>query len=101
VERLQALQDMRQQESNRLEALSQGEQSRVIAMVKDHVEWLRAQISRIESEICDHIDNNPDLKRDADLIRSIPKALLAADQSWRRNSWPTWATYEDSRVPRL
>jgi transposase len=75
VERLQALQDMRQQESNRLEALSQGEQSRVsrvIAMVKDHITWLSAQIASIESEIHDHIDNNPDLKHDADLIRSIP-----------------------------
>jgi transposase len=76
VERLQALQDMRQQESNRLEALShgtlQGKASRVTAMVKDHIDWLTLQIKRIESEICDHIDSNPDLKRDADLIRSIP-----------------------------
>ena len=72
VERLRALQDMRQQESNRLEALSQGEQSRVIAMVKDHIEWLTAEITRIELEIHDHIDSNPDLKHDADLIRSIP-----------------------------
>jgi transposase len=76
VERLQALQDMRQQESNRLEALSQytpqGEQSRVIAMVNDHIDWLTAQITSIESEIHDHIDSNPDLKRDAELIRSIP-----------------------------
>jgi len=52
---------MRQQESNRLEALSQGEQSRVITMVKDHVEWLTAEIARIASEIQDHIDSNPDL----------------------------------------
>jgi transposase len=72
VERLQALQDMHQQECNRLEALSQGDQSRVIAMVQDHIDWLNAQIAAIESEIHDHIDSNPDLKRDADLIRSIP-----------------------------
>jgi transposase len=72
VERLQALQDMRQQERNRLEALSQGEQSRVIAMVQDHVDWLSGQIAAIESEIHDHIASNPDLKQDADLIRSIP-----------------------------
>jgi hypothetical protein len=91
---------MRQQESNRLEALSQGEQSRVIAMVQDHVEWLTAQISRIESEVHDHIDSNPDLKRDADLIRSIPKALLAADQSWQHNSWPTSGMCDDSRTPK-
>lgn len=76
VERVQALQDMRQQESNRLEALSQGtpqgKTSRVIAMVKDHVKWLTAQIASIESEIQDHIDSNPGLKHDAELIRSIP-----------------------------
>jgi transposase len=72
VDRLQALQDMHQQECNRLEALSQGDQSRVIAMVQDHIDWLNAQIAAIESEIHDHIDSNPDLKRDADLIRSIP-----------------------------
>ena len=74
VERLRALQDMRQQESNRLEALSQGmrEQSTVIVMVRDHIDWLSRQIADIESKIHDHIDNNPDLKHDAELIRSIP-----------------------------
>jgi transposase len=76
VDRLQALQDMHQQECNRLEALSQstlqGKQSRVVRMVQDHIDWLNAQIAAIESEIHDHIDSNPDLKHDADLIRSIP-----------------------------
>lgn len=76
VDRLQALQDMHQQECNRLEALSQYtprvEQSRVIAMVQEHIDWLSEQIAAIESEIHDHIDGNPDLKHDADLIRSIP-----------------------------
>ena len=76
VDRLQALQDMHQQECNRLEALSQftleGKQSRVIAMVQEHINWLNTQIAEIESEIHDHIDSNPDLKHDADLIRSIP-----------------------------
>lgn len=74
VERLRALQDMRQQESNRLEALSQGmrKQSTVIVMVRDHIDWLSRQIADIESKIHDHIDNNPDLKHDAELIRSIP-----------------------------
>ncbi|MGH8338090.1 MAG: IS110 family transposase [Gammaproteobacteria bacterium] len=76
VDRLQALQDMHQQECNRLEALSQstlqGKQSRVVAMVQEHIDWLNTQIAEIESEIHDHIDGNPDLKHDADLIRSIP-----------------------------
>ena len=41
-------------------------------MVHEHIDWLSVQIAAIESEIHDHIDSNPDLKRDADLIRSIP-----------------------------
>lgn len=72
VERLQALQDMRQQERNRLEALAQGTPSKVVPMVEEHVAWLTAQIQKIESDIDDHIDRNPDLKHDAELIRSIP-----------------------------
>ena len=42
-------------------------------MVQEHVDWLSAQIAEIESEIHDHNDGNPDLKHDADLIRSIPE----------------------------
>jgi transposase len=79
VDRLQALQDMHQQECNRLEALDQSplqrEPSRVVEMVQDHIDWLSAQIADIESDIHDHIDNNPHLKRDADLIRSIPSGI--------------------------
>jgi transposase len=41
-------------------------------MVQEHIDWLNTQIAGIESEIHDHIDGNPDLKHDADLIRSIP-----------------------------
>lgn len=72
VDRLQALQDMRQQEMNRLEALSQGEPSTVKAMVEAHITWLSRQIAQIEKDIDDHISGNPELKQDADLIRSIP-----------------------------
>lgn len=76
VDRLHALQDVRQRKGNGLEALSHstahGKTSRVIAMVKDHIDWLTAQIDRIESEIHDRIDGNADLEHDSDLIRSIP-----------------------------
>ena len=72
VERLQALQDMRQQERNRLEAMTQGLPSKVCGMVEEHIAWLTVQISQIESDIDHHIDGNPELKHDADLIRSIP-----------------------------
>ncbi|WP_199671532.1 transposase [Salinisphaera sp. Q1T1-3] len=73
VDRLQALIDMRQQEINRIEALiNQGTPSNVTAMVEEHVAWLNEQIARIQSDIDDHIDGHPELKQDADLMRSIP-----------------------------
>lgn len=72
VDRLKALQEMRQQEMNRLEALSQGAPSTVKAMVEEHIDWLSRQIAQIEKDIDDHISGNPVLKQDADLIRSIP-----------------------------
>ncbi|MEX2474030.1 IS110 family transposase, partial [Marinobacter sp.] len=72
VERLQALEAMRQQELNRLEALDHAPKSSVTAMVKDHVVWLDKQIAQIESDINDHIVGHPQLKDDAELIKSIP-----------------------------
>ena len=72
VDRLQALIDMRQQELNRLEALGQGTVSNVTGMVQEHVAWLDEQIRKIQSSIDDHIDGNPELKRDAQLMQSIP-----------------------------
>ena len=72
VDRLQALIDMRQQELNRIEALAQGTPSTVQAMVEEHVAWLDNQIAKIQSDIDDHINGHPELKRDADLMRSIP-----------------------------
>lgn len=72
VERLEALIAMRQQELNRLEAMAHTAPTSVTQMVRDHVAWLEAQIRRIESDIDDHIGRNPQLKHDAELIRSIP-----------------------------
>lgn len=72
VDRLQSLIDMRQQECNRLEALDQSEPGSVESMVREHITWLDQQIARIESDIDDHIDQNPNLKQDAELIGSIP-----------------------------
>ena len=73
VERLEALQAMRQQEKNRLEALSAGTDGQPVdAMVREHIDWLEEQIRRLESEIDDHIDGHPELKEDAELLISIP-----------------------------
>jgi len=72
VDRLQALIDMRQQERNRLEALDAGDCSQVQEMIEEHVDWLNRQIQKIQSDIDDHINGNPELKHDAELIQSIP-----------------------------
>jgi len=72
VERLTALQQMRQQEKNRLEGLGPDAPTRVVSMVKEHIRWLTRQIEALEREIHDHIDGHPELRRDAELIRSIP-----------------------------
>ncbi|WP_083251570.1 IS110 family RNA-guided transposase [Acidihalobacter yilgarnensis] len=72
VDRLQALIDMRQQELNRLEALAQGLPSNVTDMVHEHVAWLDEQIRKLQDAIDDHIDGNPALREDAQLMQSIP-----------------------------
>jgi transposase len=70
--RVQALKDIRQQEENRLEAHNVSGMEDVAAHVKTHVQWLDAEIEKLEKEIDDHIDRHPGLKRDAELISSIP-----------------------------
>jgi transposase len=71
-ERLGALKEMRQQEFNRIEALEFAEHSDVAKNVKTHMAWLDEQIAKVKKDIDDLIDDDPDLKRDADLIESIP-----------------------------
>ncbi|GAA6142746.1 IS110 family transposase [Hydrogenophaga sp. 5NK40-0174] len=70
IDRLQALKDMLQQERNRLEAV--GEQDAMRESLLSHIDWLKRSIAELESKIDDHIDRHPDLKRDAELIASIP-----------------------------
>jgi transposase len=70
--RLVALQDMRQQELNRLEVHEVAEQHEIVPHVQAHIAWLDKQIAQIEKDIDDHIDRHPDLQHDAKLIESIP-----------------------------
>lgn len=72
VDRLQALKDMHQQESNRLEAHRASGQPSLVQDVQIHLDWLAKQIKELDRNIHDHIDRHPDLKRDAELIGSIP-----------------------------
>lgn len=72
------LKDMRQQERNRLEA---GVSSTLVQHTLDeHIAFLDQQIAALEQHLRDHIDQHPDLKRQRDLLESIPGigALTAA-----------------------
>lgn len=70
LRRLEALLDMRQQEANRLEAGINA--SPVKKSVTDHIAYLDEQIAHTQSLIRDHIDKNPMLKQQRDLLSSIP-----------------------------
>lgn len=71
-QRVQALKDMRQQEYNRLESYTVSGMTEVAAHAKTLIAWFDAEIKQLEQDVDDHIDRHPDLKRDADLITSIP-----------------------------
>jgi transposase len=70
--RVQALKDIRQQEENRLEVHQTTGMADVAEHVKQHIAWLKTEIDKLEKDIDDHIDRHPDLKRDADLLTTIP-----------------------------
>jgi transposase len=70
LRRLEALLEMRQQEANRLAAGLQAES--VKDSVTDHIAYLDCQITHTQSLIRDHIDQNPSLKQQRDLLSSIP-----------------------------
>lgn len=70
VRHLEALQDMRTQEINRLKSGIPSKQ--VHAMLEEHLSFLDQQIKQLKKRIQHHIDQNPGLKKDRDLLLSIP-----------------------------
>ena len=68
VLRLDALQSMRTQESNRLEVARDS----VAEGITKHLKWLDDEIARLGKAIRDHIDNDPTLKDKHRLLDSIP-----------------------------
>lgn len=71
VGRRQALVEMRTQELNRLESLS-GKDSSVRESIHKVLAHLEDEIQRLDALIHDHIDRHPPLKRQVDLLTTIP-----------------------------
>ncbi len=65
---LKNLEEMRQMEENRLE----GADEVILPSLNEHIATLDALIEETKKKISRHIDNNPDLKRDKALLKSIP-----------------------------
>jgi len=68
VLRLDALQTMRLQKSNRLEVA----RDTVRTNIQEHLDWLEQQIETLTATINQHIDSNPNLKGKRELLDSIP-----------------------------
>jgi transposase len=68
VLRLEALQNMLTQESNRLQVANLAVQPQI----QNHIDWLNAEIKALAKLIKDHIDKHPDLSQKRDLLDSIP-----------------------------
>jgi len=68
VLRLEALQGMRTQESNRLDIA----RPTVKEGIAQHLQWLDKEIKRIIQAIRDHIDNDPALRDKQRLLDSVP-----------------------------
>lgn len=68
VLRLDALQSMRTQESNRLETARDA----VRAGIENHIAWLDTEIKTLIALIRDHMNSDPDLQGKQELLDSIP-----------------------------
>lgn len=68
VRRLDSLKDLLQQERNRLDTAHPSVQPSIQTVI----DTLQAQIRTLEGMIHDHIDQDPDLRRNRDLLESIP-----------------------------
>jgi len=70
VRHLQDLDKARQQARNRLSALPNS--AAVLAQLHDQIAFLDQQMNDLKKLINDHIDQHPDLKKQRDLLTSIP-----------------------------
>jgi len=68
VRRLETLNQMRQQERNRLEAAT----DIILDALNQHIEFITEQINSTKDKIDEHINNHPDLKHKKALLKTIP-----------------------------
>jgi len=68
VRRVDSLIDMRSQEKNRISTAHES----VIFLIKEHIAYLNQEIEKIRQQIADLIGQDPNLKREHDLLDSIP-----------------------------
>ncbi len=68
VRRLEALQEMLQQEQNRLATADPA----VALAIARHLQFLQREVAQVRQQMHDHIDQHPDLKRKQVLLDSIP-----------------------------
>ena len=105
VRRLESLGQMRQMESLRIESAAS---AAVLSSIEAVLLVLDEQMSQVEKQIAEHIDQHPDLKRQSDLLRSIPgigsktaAALLCELGDWSRFSSARAAAAYVGVVPRV
>jgi transposase len=70
VRRLEALDQMRIMEENRLE--SGMESQEVHTSLIEHINYLREQVEKLRRQIHDHVEQNPSLNVRSELLQSIP-----------------------------
>lgn len=70
VRRLDALKGMHTQEANRLAVPNQPET--VMLNIETFLSFIEEQIGQLEGQISDHVDRHPNLKKENDLLQTIP-----------------------------
>lgn len=71
--RREAIKQDLQREKNRQEKAEAGKESALIRQsITDSITFITAQLKKIQSQIDDHIDQDPTLKNDRELLESIP-----------------------------
>ncbi len=68
VRRLESLLSMQGMEANRLSV----SEAVVVPSIQDHLDYLELEIEKTKKQIKDQIDKNPTLKKQSDLLSSIP-----------------------------